>query len=91
MDSNFRSPGYESAHYPSSLNDLISLAISVCSTWTILVNTNSMGAYRTDRDTGDEQEFGVASLIMHPYYHSPRRYAHDIALLQLDRPAVLNR
>ena len=50
-----------------------------------------MGAYRTDKETGDEQDFGVARLILHPYYHNPRRYAHDIALLQLDQPAVLGR
>ena len=37
-----------------------------------------------------EQDFNVLSIIRHPRYNSPVSYAHDIALLLLDRPAKIN-
>lgn len=50
-----------------------------------------MGAHRRDKVYGTEQDFEVVKLVMHPEYHNPKSYANDIALLQLDRPAILNR
>ena len=50
-----------------------------------------MGSIKRKGDPGTEQDFKVVKLIKHPEYHSPVRYAHDIALLQLDRPAVVTK
>lgn len=47
--------------------------------------------YRTSSSTGYEQDFDVDKLIVHPSYGSPLRYSHDIAIVKLSRPAVLNK
>lgn len=39
---------------------------------------------------GREQDLNVRRIYRHRNYHSPVSYAHDIALLLLDRPAMLN-
>ena len=41
--------------------------------------------------TGTEQDFTASKVIMHPAYHKPIGMSHDIALLKLNRPAVLTR
>ncbi|XP_026479124.1 serine protease snake-like [Ctenocephalides felis] len=38
----------------------------------------------------ETQDFSVAEIIKHPQYKAPSRY-HDIALLRLDRKAILNK
>lgn len=40
---------------------------------------------------GTEQVIDVAQIISHTSYQSPVRYAHDIALLKLAKPAVLGK
>ena len=45
-----------------------------------------LGAYKIN-DTA--QEIEVQKIIMHEDYHSPARFAHDIALLKLKTPAML--
>ncbi|XP_015761869.1 PREDICTED: MAM and LDL-receptor class A domain-containing protein 1-like isoform X4 [Acropora digitifera] len=47
--------------------------------------------YRTSSSTGYEQDFDVDKLIVHPSYGSPLRYSHDIAIVKLSRPALLNK
>ena len=42
-------------------------------------------------NVGTEQDFKVAKIISHPSYHSPLRYSHDIALLKLEKTAMLNK
>jgi len=63
---------------------------------TRLVNYTSfikirMGAHYKRRNLGTEQEIGVEKIILHPSYHKPKRYAHDIALIKLKRPAILTK
>ena len=50
-----------------------------------------LGADRRIANVGTEQDFNVAKIIKHPSYHSPIRFSNDIALLKLDKPAILNR
>ena len=50
-----------------------------------------MGGHKRKSKVGSEQDFKVSKIILHPSYHKPKRYSHDIALLKLERPAVLNR
>ena len=40
---------------------------------------------------GTEQDFKVTKVITHPSYHNPLTYSHDIALLKLEKLALLNR
>ena len=40
---------------------------------------------------GTEQGFKVVKIISQSSYHSPLRYSHDIAMLKLERPALLNK
>jgi len=39
---------------------------------------------------GSEQDLKVSMVIMHKSYMTPTQYAHDIALLKLEKPATLN-
>ncbi|XP_020608503.1 anionic trypsin-like isoform X2 [Orbicella faveolata] len=50
-----------------------------------------LGAHKQSEMTGTEQDFTASKVIMHPAYHKPIGMSHDIALLKLDRPAVLTR
>jgi len=51
-----------------------------------------MGAYkRTTSDPTTEQTFKVTKIIMHGSYQDPMSYSNDIALLKLDKPAILNK
>ncbi|XP_031569989.1 CUB and peptidase domain-containing protein 1-like [Actinia tenebrosa] len=50
-----------------------------------------LGAYKREGCVKTEQEFNVSRVIIHESYGSPAHHAHDIALLKLDRPAILNR
>ena len=50
-----------------------------------------MGAHRRTQSDAGEQKFNVVKIIMHESYHKPIQMSHDIALLQLDRPAKLDR
>lgn len=45
--------------------------------------------YKTDDDRSRYQDFNVSQIFKHPNYSSPVTY-HDIALLQLDKPAVFD-
>ena len=38
-----------------------------------------------------EQRFKLLNIIKHPSYHKPIDMSHDIALLKLERPAILDR
>ncbi|XP_058970380.1 trypsin [Pocillopora verrucosa] len=49
-----------------------------------------LGAHHRTSVTNRVQDFNVRRIYRHPSYHKPVSYAHDIALLQLDRPARLN-
>jgi len=49
-----------------------------------------LGAHHRTYATNRVQDFNVRRIYRHPNYHTPVRYAHDIALLQLDRPAQIN-
>ena len=49
------------------------------------------GAHRRVNSVGTEQDFKVSKVITHPSYHRPTRYAHDIALLKLEKQAQPNR
>lgn len=50
-----------------------------------------MGAHKRTYDVGTEQRFGVSLIVMHPSYKHPMSYSNDIALLKLDKPAILNK
>jgi len=50
-----------------------------------------LGAHNRKEIVGTEQDFTVTKIIMHPFYHKPIGMSHDIALLKLDKPAVLNK
>lgn len=50
-----------------------------------------MGAHMKASTVGTEQDFKVVKIIAHSSYHSPLRYSHDIALIKLERPAILNK
>lgn len=49
-----------------------------------------LGAHHRTYKTNRVQDFNVRRIYRHPNYHRPVQYAHDIALLQLDRPAQIN-
>jgi len=49
-----------------------------------------MGAHVRVSNVGTEQDFKVAKIIFHPSYQK-LIYSHDIALLQLEKPAILNK
>jgi len=53
--------------------------------------TIRMGAHMRDGNVGTEQDFRVAKIISHPSYHKPLSYSHDIALIKLEKPALLNK
>ncbi|XP_048581562.1 tryptase isoform X2 [Nematostella vectensis] len=50
-----------------------------------------LGAQRRLESVGEEQDINVTRIIKHPSYSSPVRYAYDIALLKLRKPAELNK
>ena len=51
-----------------------------------------LGAYyRVSGSVGTEQTINVAQIILHEKYHKPVRYAHDIAMLKLAKPALLGK
>ena len=50
-----------------------------------------MGAQKRVGNVGTEQDFKVVKIISHSSYHTPLRYSHDIALLKLEKPAILNK
>ncbi|KAK3752189.1 hypothetical protein QZH41_007021, partial [Actinostola sp. cb2023] len=53
--------------------------------------TIRLGAHRRVNTVGTEQDIKVVKVITHPSYHKPKRYSHDIALLKLAKPAMLNK
>ena len=50
-----------------------------------------MGAHMRGNNVGTEQGFRVAKIISHPSYHKPLTNSHDIALIKLEKPALLNK
>jgi len=50
-----------------------------------------LGAHYRKGNMGTEQDIAVTKIINHQSFHSPIRYAYDIALLKLSRPARLNK
>ena len=50
-----------------------------------------MGAHMRVSAVGTEQDFKVVKIISHASYHSPLRYSYDIALIKLEKPAILNK
>lgn len=56
--------------------------------WASYVRIGDLVIDRTD-DDAKPQEFGIAERIPHPQYLPPSQY-HDIALVKLDKPAVMN-
>ncbi|KAL9972367.1 hypothetical protein ACROYT_G018652 [Oculina patagonica] len=50
-----------------------------------------MGAHRRVHNVGTEQDFKVVKIISHSSYHKPLRYSYDIALIKLEKPALLNK
>lgn len=50
-----------------------------------------MGAHYLSGSVGTEQVISVAQIITHENYHKPTRYANDIAVLKLAKPAVLGK
>ena len=50
-----------------------------------------MGAHYRSGTTGPEQDFRVERIINHENYNKPRRLAHDIAMLKLNKPAQIKR
>ena len=53
--------------------------------------TSRLGAHRRVHTVGTEQDIRVKKVITHPSYHKPSTYAHDIALLKLEKKAQLNK
>ena len=70
--------------YPKRMGQLKLSMISIDLDWFRL------GAHHRTSVTNRVQDFKVRRIYRHPSYHKPVSYAHDIALLQLDRPARLN-
>lgn len=54
-----------------------------------VVSFSRLGAHYKNGNKG--QVIGVEKIINHESFHNPFRYAHDISLLKLSRPAVLAR
>ena len=51
-----------------------------------------MGAhYKYGPYIGTEQQIEVEKFILHPSFHKPKSFAHDIALIKLKRPAILTK
>lgn len=50
-----------------------------------------LGAHRRRGDVGTEQDFQITRMISHESYRKPYGIAHDIALLKLHKPAMINR
>ena len=50
-----------------------------------------MGAHMRVSNVGTEQDFKIAKIISHPSYQKPPINSHDIALIKLERPALLNK
>ena len=50
-----------------------------------------MGAHykNTTQLLGTEQTFDIKGVYVHPEYNSVTRYNYDIALMHLERPAIL--
>ncbi|KAJ7355079.1 hypothetical protein OS493_028301, partial [Desmophyllum pertusum] len=48
-----------------------------------------LGAHYRPSNAGDEQDFQVEKIVLHPSYQSPVTYAHDISLLKLRQPAQI--
>lgn len=48
-----------------------------------------LGAHYKNGNSG--QVISVTKIINHERFHNPFSYAHDISLLKLSRPAVLNK
>ena len=42
-------------------------------------------------EVGTEQDFVASKVFTHPSYHKSKSYSHDIALLKLEKPALLGR
>ena len=40
---------------------------------------------------GSKQFFQFKRVVIHPRWRNPKQYSYDIGLIQLDRPAILNR
>ncbi|KAL9972358.1 hypothetical protein ACROYT_G018643 [Oculina patagonica] len=49
-----------------------------------------MGAHKRISTVGTEQDLRVVKIISHPRYNSPLQLSHDIALIKLEEPAILN-
>ncbi|PFX28263.1 Transmembrane protease serine 5 [Stylophora pistillata] len=45
--------------------------------------------YRTSGSVGTEQDITVSKIIVHENYQNPYTYSNDIAILKLEKPAVL--
>lgn len=51
-----------------------------------------MGAHKRFGKESHAQQFRVQTIIMHENYKTPKNtLGHDIAIVKLDKPAVLNR
>ena len=50
-----------------------------------------MGAHRKYGKDSHSQDFSIQKIIMHESYKKPVGLSHDIALLKLNKPAILNR
>lgn len=65
--------------------------IPILISFTIYVILCSTGEHNTAVKEGTEQYFEVAKIINHPTYDiSKNKYNNDIALIQLEKPMVLN-
>ena len=53
-----------------------------------------MGAHNrveSSSASSTEQKFKLTKIIMHESYNKPMQMSNDIALLKLEKPAILNR
>ena len=50
-----------------------------------------LGAHKRRGQVGTEQDFKVERITTHHSYKKPKGLAHDIAILKLHKPALLNR
>jgi len=49
------------------------------------------GAHDQTKQEDTDQYFEISQLYIHKQYHTSSGYGHDIALIRLSRPAVLNK
>ena len=77
-------------HLPLSLT-LLFFCFCFCLFVYLLLLFFLTGEHNRTKDEGKEQYFDVSQLYLNKHFQTYSGYGHDIALIRLSRPAILNR